>query len=109
MRSRFCRSFVRFLHRSMPGVTRMMRLMVAVVVLLMGSSLSIRGSLQHSRVMRDHTDRSGKRERPLHRQEAAEQNNNQISRAETHTRDGNTDAYQAQGTVIHSISGNHST
>jgi hypothetical protein len=96
----------------MPSV---MRLMVAVVVLLMGSSRSISGnisgsvSLQHSRVMRDHTDRSGKRERPLHRQEAAEQNNNQISRAETHTRDGNTDAYQAQGTVIHSISGNHST
>ena len=101
----------------MPSVMRVMRLMVAVVVLLMGSSLSIRGSisgsisgsLQHSRVMRDHTDRSGKRERPLHRQEAAEQNNNQISRAETHTRDGNTDAYQPQGTVIHSISGNHST
>ena len=99
----------------MPGVMRVMRLMVAVVVLLMGSSRGISGnisgsvSLQHSRVMRDHTDRSGKRERPLHRQEAAEQNNNQISRAETHTRDGNTDAYQPQGTVIHSISGNHST
>ena len=97
----------------MPSVMRVMRLMVAVVMLLMGSSLSISGSisgsLQRSRVMRDHTDRSGKRERPLHRQEAAEQNNNQISRAETHTQDGNTDAYQAQGTVIHSISGNHST
>jgi hypothetical protein len=95
----------------MPSVMRVMRLMVAVVVLLMGSSLSISGSssLQHSRVMRDHTDRSGKRERALHRQEAAEQNNNQISRAETHTPDGNTDAYQPQGTVIHSISGNHST
>jgi hypothetical protein len=93
----------------MPGGVREMSLMVAVVVLRMGSSRSISGSLQRSRVMRNHTDRSGKRERPLHRQEAAEQNNNQISRAETHTRDGNTDAYQAQGTVIHSISGNHST
>jgi hypothetical protein len=93
----------------MPSVMRVMRLMVAVVMLLMGSSRSISVSLQRSRVMRDHTDRSGKREHPLHRQEAAEQNNNQISRAETHTRDGNTDAYQAQGTVIHSISGNHST
>jgi hypothetical protein len=42
----------------MPGV---MHLMVALVMLLKGSSRSISGSLYRSRVMRDHTYRSRKR------------------------------------------------
>jgi hypothetical protein len=52
----------------MPGV---MRLMVALVMLLMGSRRGISRSLQRSRVMRDHTHRSRKSQRTLHRQEAA--------------------------------------
>jgi hypothetical protein len=52
----------------MPG---MMHLMVALVMLLKGSSRSISGSLQRSRVMRDHTHRPRKSQRTLHRQEPA--------------------------------------
>ena len=90
----------------MPGV---MRLVVALVMLLMGSSRSVSGSLQRSRVMRDHTHRSRKGQRPLHRQEATEHKDNQTSVTGVHTRDGNTDGYQPQRTVIHSNSGNYST
>jgi hypothetical protein len=52
----------------MPG---MMHLMVALLMLLKGSSRSISGSLQRSRVMRDHTHRPRKSQRTLHRQEPA--------------------------------------
>jgi hypothetical protein len=72
----------------MPGV---MYLMVALVMLLKGARRSISGSLQRSRVMRDHTHRPRKSQRTLHRQEAAEQKNDQMAGAEVHTWDGNTD------------------
>ena len=90
----------------MPGV---MRLMVTLVMLLKGSSRSISGSLYRSRVMRDHTYRSRKRQRTLHGQEATEQKNNQTSVTGVHTRDGNTDGYQPRRTIIRSNSGDYST
>ncbi len=90
----------------MPGV---IRLMVALVMLLKGSSHSISGSLQRSRVIRDHTYRSRKRQCALHGQEATEQKDNQTSVTGVHTRNGNTDGYQPRRTVIHSDSGNYST
>jgi UPF0716 family protein affecting phage T7 exclusion len=65
----------------MPGV---MRLMVALVMLLMGSRRGISRSLQRSRVMRDHTHRSRKSQRTLHRQKATEQKNDQMSEATVH-------------------------
>lgn len=65
----------------MPSV---MRLMVVLVMLLMRYSRSICGSLQRSRLMRDHTHRSRKGQRTLHRQEAAKQKNDQMSDATVH-------------------------
>ena len=73
-----------------------MRLMVIVVRWMLGSGHAVGGrdqcnGLQRLRVMRGHTHRSHERKSTLHRQEATEQNNDHMSEAWTHTRDGNTD------------------
>jgi len=71
--------FRRRIHRWLPEV---MRLMLALVVMLMVAGRS--GGRQRSRVMRDHTHRSRKGQRTLHRQEAAKQKNDQMSDATVH-------------------------
>ena len=76
---RFCRRIYRWL----PEVMRLMLArMLALVVMLMVARRS--GSLQRSRVMRDHTHRSRKSQRTLHGQEAAQQKNDQMSEATLH-------------------------